>query len=82
MNAPLPLPSEQFQFHVNLADDWERRYLAARLGVSEEALRANSHSDDPTVEEIFDTYCPRPSATSLHRQLHQRQVAADASQGL
>jgi hypothetical protein len=36
--------AEPFSFHVNLADDWERRYLAKRLGVSEEILRASKRS--------------------------------------
>jgi hypothetical protein len=72
MNAHQHAATGPFSFHVNLADDWERRYLAARLGVSEEALRASSPCDDPTVEEIFDTYCPVLRAEASHAQLHRR----------
>jgi hypothetical protein len=69
--------AEPFSFHVNLADDWERRFLAERLGVSEETLRASTRGDDATVEEIFDKFCPLPEITgSSHADLHRQLVNA------
>ena len=69
--------AEPFSFHVNLADDWERRYLAERLGVSEEALRASTKCDDATVEEIFDKFCPLPGVAGIsHADLHRQLVHA------
>jgi hypothetical protein len=68
-------PANAFMFHVNLADDWERRFLADRLGVSEEALRASTDHDDVTVEEIFDAFCPAPAtAHRSHAELHCERV--------
>ena len=65
-------------FHVNLADDWERRFLAERLGVSEDALRASTDHDDVTVEEIFEAFCPAPaSAPRSHAQLHCEKFDAE-----
>jgi hypothetical protein len=67
---------EQLHFHVNLADRWERQYLARRLGVSEETLVATAGSVDPTVEELFDSYCPMPGMHRTHAQLHLESFAA------
>lgn len=73
--------ADAFMFHINLADDWERRFLADRLGVSEEALRASSDHDDVTVEEIFDNFCPPPgAATCTHAELHRRCIKAQLSE--
>jgi hypothetical protein len=64
-------PVEQpFDFHVDLSNAWERQYLARRLGVSEEALLASSRSSEPTIEELFDSYCPMPGGARSHAQLH------------
>jgi hypothetical protein len=77
MHTHAATSAEPFSFHVNLADDWERRYLAERLGVSEETLRASTRGDDATVEEIFDKFCPLPEVEGIpHADLHRRLVNA------
>ncbi len=65
-----------FQFHINLSDAWERKYLARRLGISEDALLATADGEEPTVEEIFEHLCPCPKPNKSHAQVHCETVAA------
>ncbi len=68
--------AQPFQFHINLSDEWERKYLARRLGISEDALLATAHCEEPTVEEIFENLCPCPQPRKSHADVHYETVAA------
>ncbi len=74
-----PSAVHTLEFHVNLANPWERQYLARRLGVSEEALLLSSPSDEPSVEEIIDSFCPAASARKSHAQWHLDGIAETAT---